>query len=200
MLSSAAINAVNQALRHAKWARNDFRAFPGKTFCVHIPPLIELKLQITAEGDIRAANTIGRTDAVLTVPPPLLPKLLARESGAFDAVKIAGNETLGKQLISVGKQIDLTTIVTHNLSSIVGDIPAYRIGQAGEWLLRWHTDTIARISRIAGEYLVEEKSWLIKDTPMRQFTAEVQTLRHSTEQLERKLKRMARRNALRSTA
>lgn len=199
MLSSTVITPVNRLLHQIKWIRDDLCVFSGKTVHIRIPPVIELKLQITTEGDIQPIDTIKNIDVRLTIAPLLLPGLLARSSSAFDAIKVAGDTLLAAQLISIGKQIDWTTVFAHNLSSITGDVPAHRIGYAGEWLLRWHADNIACISRLTGEYLIEERNYLTKNTPLRRFVTEVQTLQLDTQQIERRLARITQHVALRST-
>lgn len=200
MLSSAAITPINRLLHHIKWIRDDLCVFSGKIVHIRIPPMIELKLQITTEGDIQSIDTLENIDVILTVTPLLLPGLLARNPSAFDAIKVAGDTFLAAQLISIGKQIDWTTIFAHNLGGITGDIPAHRIGYAGERLLRWHANNIACISRLVGEYLIEERNYLTKNTPLRRFVKEVQALQLDTQQIERRLARITQHVALRSTA
>ncbi len=190
MLISAVITPTNHLLRNDKWARERLCAYSGKTICIRVLPLIDLKLYINAEGEVRSVNSSNGADATLTLSPLLLPRLLTRESAAFDQIKVVGDEILAKALINICKQIDLTTVFAHNLSKVIGDIPAHRLGQVGEQLLRWHADNIDRISLTIAEYLIEEKDYLAKDSTIRQCAEDVRNLHHDTEQLELRLARL----------
>ncbi len=190
MLISAVITPTNHLLRNDKWARERLCAYSGKTICIRVLPLIDLKLYINAEGEVRSVNSSNGADATLTLSPLLLPRLLTRESAAFDQIKVVGDEILAKALINICKQIDLTTVFAHNLSKVIGDIPAHRLGKAGEQLLRWHAGNIDRIFQTIAEYLIEEKDYLAKDSTIRQFAEDVRNLHHDTEQLELRLARL----------
>jgi ubiquinone biosynthesis protein UbiJ len=196
MLISAVITPTNHLLRNDKWTQERLRAYSGKTICIRELPLIDLKLYINAEGEVRSVNSSNGADATLTLSPLLLPRLLTRESAAFDRIKIVGDEIMAKALIDIGKQIDLATILAHDLSKVIGDIPAHRLGKAGEQLLRWHADNIDRISQTIAEYLIEEKDYLAKGSTIRQFAEDVCNLHHDTEQLELRLVRLTQHHGV----
>lgn len=196
MLISAVITPTNHLLRNDKWTRERLCAYSGKTIRIRALPLIDLKLYINAEGEVQSIHSLSSADATLTLSPLLLPRLLTRESAAFDQIKIVGDEILANALIDIGKQIDLTTVLAHDLSKVIGDIPAHRLGQVGEQLLRWHTDNIDRIFQTIAEYLIEEKDYLAKDSTIRQFAEDVCNLHHDTEQLELRLVRLTQHHGV----
>lgn len=196
LISSSVITPTNHLLRNDKRARERLCAYSGKTICIRVLPLIDLKLYINAEGEVRSVNSSNDADATLTLSPLLLPRLLTRGSATFDQIKVVGDEILAKALIDIGKQIDLTTVLAHDLSKVIGDIPAHRLGKAGEQLLRWHADNIDRISQTIAEYLIEEKDYLAKDSTIRQFAEDVRNLHHDTEQLELRLARLTQHHGM----
>ena len=86
-------------------------------------------------------------------------------------------------------------IFEHDLSKIIGDIPAHRITNTGEHLIRWHTENFDHLSQSLVEYWTEENSFLTKSSAINQFTAEVKNLQLNTEQLEQRLNRLSQKNA-----
>lgn len=200
MLTSAVITSTNHLLRNEQWARERLCAHSGKTICIRVLPLLDLKLRINTVGEVQSINSFDGADATLILSPLLVPRLLTRESTAFDQIKVIGDEILADALIGIGKQINLTAVLAYDMSKVVGDIPAHRLGQAGERLLRWHADNFDRISQTAAEYLIEEKNYLAKDAAIRQFAEDVQNVHRNTEQLERRLLRLTQQSMFQTPA
>lgn len=199
MLTSVVTKPINHVLRGERWACKRLQSFTGKTVCIRIPPLANFSLLIDAEGEVQQVNN-GDMDAdtTLTLSPLILPRLVARESVAFELIEIIGNQILADELIAIAKQINLSAIFEHDLSTTIGDIPAHRITQAGANLMQWQVENIHRIAQTLAEYWTEEDCLLTKPATADQFNEEVKNLQHDTEQLEQRLNRLTQQSTLAS--
>ena len=187
MLTSAAIAHANHLLRAENWVCDRLQMYSGKSIRIRIPPLIDLKLCFNAAGELRLIDEPVYIVATLTISPLILPGLLIQNPDAYKQIKITGDKDCAEELIAMAQQIDLTAIFTHDLSNVIGDIPAYRLGRAGKRLLRWQSDSLDRITQTVAEYVIEEKNFLMKPEAIQQFSEQIQNLQHDTEQLEQRL-------------
>lgn len=197
MLTSVVTTPINHVLRRESWACKRLQYFAGKTVCIRIPPLVNFSLLIDTEGEVQQAisSDMG-ADTTLTLSPLILPQLLARESSAFEQIKIIGDQSFADELIAIGKQINLSAIIEHDLSKSIGDIPAHRITLAGEHLIQWQVENVHRITQTLAEYWTEENRFLTKPAAVDQFSEEVKNLQLNTEQLEQRLNRLTQRSTL----
>jgi len=194
MLTSVVTTSINHVLRSERWACERLQTFTGKTIGIRVPPLVNFSVLIDAAGEMQqASNAIG-TDATLTFSPLIVSKLLTRETSAFDSIAITGDQSLADELIAIGKQIDLRIIFEQDLSKTIGDIPAHRVAQASEHLMRWPVENVDRLSQALAEYWTEESGFLTKPAAIEHFAQEVQNLQSDTEQLEQRLNRLTRQN------
>ena len=190
MLTSIITTPINHFLRNERWACKRLQAFTGRAFCIQIPPLVNFKMLINAEGEVQQVDNSICADATLTLPPSILSRMLKRESTAHELIKIIGNKSFADELINIGRQIDLRMILEQNLSKAIGDIPAHRITNAGEHLIQWQAENLDRMSQAWVEYWTEENVLLTKTTVINQFIQEVKNLQQNTEQLEQRLNKL----------
>ena len=147
MLTSIVTTPINHFLRSERWACKRLQSFTGQTVCIRIPPLVNFKMLITAEGEVQQADHSICADATLSLSPLILSGVLNRKSTALDQVEIIGNKPLADELINIGKQINLSMIFEQDLSKAIGDIPAHRLTNTGEHLIQWHTENLDRMSQ-----------------------------------------------------
>lgn len=197
MLTSVVTTPINHVLRGERWAYKRLQSFTGKTVCIRIPPLVNFSLLIDAEGEVQQVNSSDMgADTTLSLSPLILPRLLARESSAFEQIQISGDQSFADELIAIGKQINLSAIIEHDLSKSIGDIPAHRITLTGEHLIQWQVENVHRITQTLAEYWTEENRFLTKPAAVDQFSEEVKNLQLNTEQLEQRLNRLTQRSTL----
>lgn len=196
MLTSAIITPANHLLRSEKWGCENLRVHAGRTICIQALPLINLTLQINEHGELQSVDRLHAIDTTLRFSPMQMPSLLAQESAAFDRIQIAGDENLAKILINIGKCVNWAAILAHDVSGVIGDVAAHRLGRGAEQLMRWQARYFDRMTQTVTEYLIEEKDYLIKDVAIRRFSNEVQNLRHDTEQLEQRLMQLMQHSML----
>lgn len=149
-------------------------------------------VEIDDEGRLRPVDGMQPTDAALTLPLLSMPRLVAREPDAFEAITVSGDQAFAGELIAIARQIDPGVILAHDLSKTVGDIPAQRIVQAGEQLVQWQSGNVHRLAQTLAEYCTEESGFLTKPAAVEQFAQEVQNLQFDIEKLEQRLNQLGR--------
>lgn len=154
--------------------------------------MLSFSIEIDGEGKLQLASNALPADTALTLPLLLLPRLVAREPDAFEAIAVSGDQALADELIAIAKQIDPGVILAHDLSKTTGDIPAHRIVQAGEQLVQWQTGNVHRLAQTLAEYCTEEIGFLTKPAAIERFAQEVQNLQFDIEKLEQRLNRLSR--------
>ncbi len=199
MLTSAIIAPANHLLRSEKWGCESLRVHAGRAICIQALPLINLTLQINEHGELQSVGRLHAVDTTMRFSPLQVPSLLAQESRAFDRIQIAGDEELAKALIVIGKNINWAAILAQDVSGVIGDVAAHRLGRSAEQLMRWQAGYFDRVTQTVTEYLIEEKDYLIKDVAIRKFSEEVQNLQHDTAQLEQRLMQLMQHSMLASS-
>lgn len=189
MLSSVAIAPLNHLLRGESWARKRLQPCAGKTARFRLPPFLNLALTVQASGEVSTAESGAPDDAVLTLIPRLLPRLLAHDEEVYREIRISGDSVFAEEILHIGKNLHWD--VEQDLSEVVGDIAAHRIVQTGDRLVHWHTETIRNLSQTLVEYLTEEQPLLAKPIDMHELIHEVNALRDNTAQLEERVKALA---------
>jgi ubiquinone biosynthesis protein UbiJ len=191
MLASLAIAPLNHLLHGESWARKRLQSFAGKTARFRLPLFIDLALTVKASGEVSIAASNARDDAILTVDPGLLPRLLARDEDAFRGILISGDSAFADEILHIGRH--LSWDLEEDLSGIMGDILAHRVVLAGQSLAHWHTETIRNLLQMSTEYLTEERPLLAKPVYMCEFVHEVDALQEAASNLEKRVSALMKR-------
>lgn len=186
MLAAVAIAPLNHLLRGESWARKRLQPCAGKTARFRVPPFLDLALTVQASGELSAAPREAPDDAILTLVPGLLPRLLAHDEEAYREIRVSGDSAFADEILHVGK--NLYWDVEQELSGVMGDILAHRVARAGASLVQWHTETVRSLSQALLEYLTEEQPLLAKPVDMHEFNREVNRLRDDAANLEIRVK------------
>lgn len=185
MLASYATNPLNHILRNESWACKRLQSYEGKTVCIRIPPFVNLKMIVQPNGELGHYQDDFEADTTLSILPTLLPRLLAHEESAYEAIDISGDTTFAEDLITIGKH--LKPNFEQELGKILGDIPAHRITQAGEAIFQWHINLVNNISESLGEYWQEEQPIIAKENEVKRFSHQVKALENDVDQLEKRI-------------
>ncbi|MCC6922186.1 MAG: ubiquinone biosynthesis protein [Nitrosomonas sp.] len=191
MFSAYAILPINYALRHESWASKWLLSYEGKSVRIRIPPLVDLKLVVLANGEFGHSNDDQEADATLSFLPGTLPGLIAHDESAYDAIHIAGNALFAEDLITISKNLKLN--IEPELGKFIGDIPAHRIAETGESLFQWHISLFKNISDTFGEYWSEEQPMVVKPNDLRDFTQQTEGIRDDLEMLEIRINRLSQK-------
>jgi ubiquinone biosynthesis protein UbiJ len=191
MLASLALAPLNHLLLGESWARKRLQSCAGKTARFRLPPFIDLALTVKASGEVSTAAINARDDAILTVDPLLLPRLLAGDEDAFHNVRISGDSAFADEILHIGKH--LSWDLEEDLSGVMGDVLAHRVVLTGKSLAHWHTETIRNLLQMSVEYLTEEQPLLPKPIYLYEFVHEVSGLQEATLNLEKRVSALMKR-------
>lgn len=185
------IAAANHLLGDADWARDRLRPFSGKRARFVIGPLV-LDFSIAADGTLLPAAADAPVAVTVSVPPALVPRWLADRSAASREVRVEGDSEFASAISFVAAS--LRWDFEEDLSRLVGDIVAHRIGEAMRGLDRWRRATARSANASLAEFLTEEKHVLPTRLEADGFMREVDELRDALERLDKRIARLESRH------
>ncbi|MBY0439865.1 MAG: SCP2 sterol-binding domain-containing protein [Burkholderiales bacterium] len=191
------IGALNHLLATQSWATARLEPHAGDVIRLALGAT-EIDLAVTAGGMVETAA--DRAPAVtIGVPLSALPRLLARDLQARRSVTVTGNVALAADLEYLFA--NLRWDMEADLSRIVGDIAAHRIGRAGRAVAGLPGAVGESLARSSRQFLVEERAVLARADEVSAFIDEVDHLRDDAERLESRVARLeASRQPTRSPA
>jgi ubiquinone biosynthesis protein UbiJ len=122
------------------------------------------------------------------MPLAALPRLLARDPQARRAVTVTGNVGLAADLEYLFA--NLRWDVEADLSRVVGDIAAHRIGRAGRAMAGLPGAVGESLARSSRQFLTEERAVLARAEEVSAFIDAVDHLRDDAERLESRIARI----------
>lgn len=150
---------LNQLLARETWARERLERFVGQSaeFC---PPLLPpLRVQVEAGGRIEPGG--GEPAAIVTLEG------------------VSGEGALADELRYLAQH--LRWDFEEELSRLMGDVAAERLGNAMRSFVRWQVDAAQRVTEAFADYS------LVRREELEHFAADVEGLRSAIEKLERRL-------------
>ncbi|HVW63425.1 MAG TPA: SCP2 sterol-binding domain-containing protein [Nitrosospira sp.] len=197
MLASVAIAPLNHLLQGESWARRRLQACAGKTARFRLPPFVDLALTVQAGGEVSAAASDSPCDAIFTLHPTLLLRLLANNAEAYREIRISGDSAFADEILQIGK--NLRWDAEEDLSRIMGDVLAHRLVRTGDNLVQWQKGVLDNLLQTMTEYWTEEQPVLAKPADMRELTREVNRLSEDTQHLEERLNALHRKMAVQTS-
>ena len=175
---------VNHVLRSAPLAMARLRKHAGRTVAVSVGPM-EAAYTIQTTGEVaRAVASAGR-DLDVRISPFLLPRLAAGEDAAYREIQMSGDMELAHEISAIARVLDWD--FEEDLSHVVGDIAAHRIGGGIRAARRWSRDAALRMAQGASEYWTEEQPLIATRVKVEDFVAEVARLRDDVERLDKRI-------------
>ena len=98
---------------------------------------------------------------------------------------IAGSGEFADELRYLAKH--LRWDAEEELSRLVGDVAAQRIGDTARALARWQRDAARRIGEALADYATIESGMLVRRAELQHFAAELERLRAAIDRLEERL-------------
>lgn len=194
-LAQTALSALNHVLRQQSWARDRLRAHAGRT----VRMVVESPLgPVAAGGRIAEDGTleVAAVDAP-TVTLTLTPSVdalfgLLREGprGLTGAVKVDGDVMVAAAVGEVAQH--LRWDVEEDLSRVLGDRVAHRMGETARDGVRQAEDLRGRVETGVRDFLVREDRQLVGRDEMGTLTDALRELEALVGRLETKLGRDAR--------
>ena len=192
MLASLATNPLNHMLRNESWACKKLQSHEGKTVCIRIPPLVDLKMVVLANGELSINPDIAEADTTLSILPGMLPGLIAHDESAYDSISISGDALFAEDLVTISRH--LKPNFEQALSKILGDIPAHRITKTGESFFKWHINLVRNLSDALAEYWQEEQPMIAKTTSIKYLSGKINVLKNDVDQLEHRINQIIQKS------
>jgi ubiquinone biosynthesis protein UbiJ len=193
MLTAIALNFVNHVLAGESWARLRLQPFAGQSASLSIGSFV-IRLEISGKGLFQTAPS-GKSDAppavTITLPADTPLRLLTDRSSLFSAAHIAGSVEFAEALGFVFR--NLRWDAEEDLSQLIGDIPAHRLGLGGQLFAQWHLRQAKNLVLNIKEYLTEETHAISRQVDIAQFCRAVDVLRDDCTRLELRIQQLESR-------
>ena len=189
MLEIFAIPAINRLLRANTWALDSLKPHAGKVASFSSPPF-RFTAAITPTGELTQAPDGTAPDVTIQATPGVLARLAARDEAAWNAAQVSGDMQFAAALDHVRR--NLRWDYEEDLSRMVGDIAAHRIGNALRGLDSWGRTTLANLGQSAAEYATYEQPLVASAPALEAFCREVDELRDDAARLEKRIELLAR--------
>jgi ubiquinone biosynthesis protein UbiJ len=182
---------VTRLLQHLiaqnDWAKDLLQPFAGKSIQINIAPITS-SLIILENGSLAMAGETNIADATITIPPSLLLRLIAKDESAKQHIHIAGDTHLATELAKVFTHMRWD--YEDDLSKLIGDVAALKVGQFGRKTLQSVKDTSINLAEMLSEYWQEELPLIAKKRHIDEFNSQVDILRADVERFEKRLNKL----------
>lgn len=183
--ASLAAAAVNRLTGAAPLSRERLARFAGKTAVFRVGPVPPVALTVQTTGEVLQAAEGVAPDLEIRMSPFLLPRLAARDEGAFRDVEMQGDMEFAGEIAYLAK--NLRWDVEEDLSRVVGDAAAYQVVSAARAAAGWGRDATGRLAAGAAEYWTEEGPLIASRVKVEDFIAGVTELRDAVERLDKRI-------------
>lgn len=195
MLASTLENLVNRGLPRSGRARQLCAELDGRRLAVEAPALVRLVIESTGVA-VRIHTDGGAADASIVGGPLSLLIVgggLSREPIARGAVEIRGDAEVAEKFQELMRLV--SPDVEEELSLLVGDVPAHRIGRLARGAAGWTRKAAATLWRDVGEYASHERRDLVPKPEGEAFLRGVDALREDVDRLAARLEQLEHRAA-----
>jgi ubiquinone biosynthesis accessory factor UbiJ len=159
---------LNQLLGRERWARERLARFAGQALDIRLPLAPSLRIAIAADGQVEPGG-----------PEP---------SACITLTGIAGTTELADELRFLARH--LRWDAEEELSRLVGDVAAHRIGTGLRALIGWQRDARQRFSEALADYAVDERRALVHRSELSQLAADIRRLNEDLARLEQRTPRL----------
>ncbi len=195
MLTSTIENILNRGLPRSPRAQQLCAELAGRRIAIEAPSLARLLVESTGNS-LRITRGKLPADAEV-VGGPL--SLLALGSSASDAplsrgeVEVRGDAELARKFRELARL--LTPDPEEELSILIGDVAAHRIGRLARGALDWSRNAAATLLQDVGEYFSHERADLVPRQEGEQFLRGVDALREDVDRFDARLELLTQRLA-----
>ena len=158
----------NQLLDRERWARERIARFAGEAAELRLPLLPSLRVRIAPNGRLDPGGP--EPTAVITL------------SG------ISGSGAFAEELRYLARHLRLD--IEEELSRVVGDVAAQRIGDGVRAIARWQRDTAARAGEALADYVVDERKLVVRRAELAQLATDIARLASALTALEQRIARL----------
>lgn len=190
MLKQLSTHIIQHLLAQNEWSAPLLQPFASQSVQLNFV-LLKTSLVILENGSLAIAGETNVPDAIITIPPSLLLRLMAKDESAKLQIKVDGDTHLATALAKVLSHVRWD--YEDDLSKLTGDVSANKIGEFTRQTVSTVKDTATNLAEMLSEYWQEEKPLLAKKRHVEQFNTEVDTLRADVERVEKRLNKLAKK-------
>lgn len=189
-LAQTALSALNHVLRQQDWARDRLRAHAGRSVRMTVvTPLGEVSsdARIADDGTLEA-TTAAEPTVTLTLTPSIdavFGLLDKGPQGLGGALRVDGDVMLAAAVGEIAQH--LRWDVEEDLSRVLGDRVAHRVGEAAREGARQADDLRGRVETGVRQFLVDEDRQLVARADMEALTGAIASLEAVVGRLEARL-------------
>ena len=195
MLASALENLLNRGLPRSVRARELCAELGGRRLAVEAPAVARLVIESDGVA-VRIRRGEAPADASIVGGPLSLLVVgggLSREPITRGEVEIRGDAEVAEKFQQLLRL--LSPDVEEELSLVLGDVPAHRIGRLARGAAGWTGRAAATLWRDLGEYASHERQDLVPRPEGEGFLRGVDALRENVDRLAARLEQLERRVA-----
>jgi len=189
MFEALAVPAINRLLRGNTWALEKLQAHAGKTALL-TSAAFELRLAVSDTGVLRAASPEAAPDVTIAASPGVVLRVLARDEAAWTAARVSGDMEFAGTIDHLRR--NLVWDYEEDLSHVLGDIGAHRVGRAVRELDRWGRAAVRNLGHAFAEYSTYEQPMLASARAVDRFVSEVDALRDQLARVEKRIELLER--------
>ncbi len=188
MLTRLVTTVAHHLLGQADWARSCLAEHAGKQVRVE-SPLGPLSIEIASDGHVVPVQSDESPDVTISMTPLAAARWLTDRQAAWREARVEGDMELAAAISHV--VTNLRWDFEEDLSRIVGDMAAHRVGEGARRFSTWPGDAAGSAARGVAEYLTEESHVLATPLQVEEFTKDVDDLRDAVERLDKRMDRLA---------
>ena len=159
---------LNQLLDRERWARERLARFAGEAVELRLPLLPPLRACVAPNGRVEPGG-----------PDP---------SAVITLSGVSGGGGFADELRYLAR--NLRPDVEEELSRVVGDVAAQRIGDGVRAIARWQRDAAARAGEALADYVVDERKLAVRRAELAQLAADIARLAAVLAALEQRIARL----------
>ncbi|MGH8138611.1 MAG: ubiquinone biosynthesis accessory factor UbiJ [Steroidobacteraceae bacterium] len=198
MLTGTIESVLNRGLPRSPRAQQLCAELAGRTLTLEIRAIGRMQVQSTGSSlklrrgeGVADARIVGGPLSLLALTGPAPDAVLQR-----GAVRIDGDVELAQKFRELGRL--LRPDLEEELSLLVGDVSAHRIGRLTRIALDWTRRAAETTVRNVAEYLAHERQDLVSRSEADRFLRGVDTLREDVDRLGARLDVLVRKSGARS--
>lgn len=192
MFEGISTRLLQHLISQNSWANALLQPFAGKSVRLDFV-LTSTVLVILEDGNLAVAGETNIPDATVTISPGVLMRLIAKDEAAKLLITVEGDTHLATELAKVFS--NMRWDYEDDLSKLVGDVPAYKIGERARQAVNNVKETSTNLADMLSEYWQEEMPMIAKKRHIEEFNREVDILRADVDRLEKKLTKLSQQYA-----
>jgi ubiquinone biosynthesis accessory factor UbiJ len=184
MFVKPSVASMNHLLRGSPWALERLMPHAGKSIAVQFGP-IPLRYTIGPTGELSSAGKEAAADVTIEMNPTLLMRVASEGRSAFSEASISGDTALAQTLAYIAQ--NLSWDYEEDLSKVVGDVAAFRIGSTLRNVGDWAKQSTESFLTMSKDFWTEERPTIAKRPDLEKFVSDIDELRDAAARLEKRL-------------